>query len=203
MKEIWNKRYSDENYVYGVEPNNFFREQLLKLTPGKILLPAEGEGRNAVFAAKNGWQVEAFDISEIAGEKAMNLAKDNNVIINYSIGELSSLAYLQGSFDAVGLIFAHVTAKLRSENHKKMITLLKKGGVVIIEGFSTKHIGFQKQNPGVGGPKDLDFLYTKEEIAADFSGFEVLLLEEKVIELNEGLYHIGTGSVIRFVGRKT
>lgn len=46
--------------AYGTEPNAFFKAQLDQLTPGRLLLPAEGEGRNAVYAAKKGWEVAAF-----------------------------------------------------------------------------------------------------------------------------------------------
>lgn len=68
MKDFWNERYSHEKLAYGAEPNEFFRNQLQHLRPGKLLVPAEGEGRNAVYAAQQGWQVTAFDFSE-AGYK--------------------------------------------------------------------------------------------------------------------------------------
>ncbi len=74
-KEMWNKRYARTDFVYDTVPNEFFKQQLLKLTPGKILLPAEGEGRNAVFAAKKGWKVDAFDSSIEALKKAEKWAK--------------------------------------------------------------------------------------------------------------------------------
>ncbi len=79
MKEIWNKIYSQENFVYGIEPNNFFKEFVDKIEPGKILLPGEGEGRNTVYAASKNWDVTAFDFSEIARNKALKLAQKNNV----------------------------------------------------------------------------------------------------------------------------
>lgn len=53
MKEMWDKRYGNTEYAYGEEPNAFFKKTLDKLDlKGSILLPAEGEGRNAVYAAK-------------------------------------------------------------------------------------------------------------------------------------------------------
>ena len=82
MKEFWNERYYENGYAYGEEANIFFKEELLKLKPGNILLPAEGEGRNAVFAAKQGWEVEAFDISDVGKEKAIQLARKNGVNIS-------------------------------------------------------------------------------------------------------------------------
>ena len=77
----WNDRYSKEEFAYGEEPNNYLKEQLTKLTVGRILFPAEGEGRNAVYAAKLGWTVSAFDISNEGKLKTLKLAEKNNVMI--------------------------------------------------------------------------------------------------------------------------
>ena len=84
----WNDRYSNEEFAYGEEPNNYLKEQLEKLNPGTILFPAEGEGRNAVFAAKLGWEVWAFDISAEGKDKAMKLVATNNVAIDYQVRNL-------------------------------------------------------------------------------------------------------------------
>ena len=73
----WNDRYSSEEFAYGTAPNNYLKEQLEKLKTGSILFPAEGEGRNAVFAAKLGWKVSAFDISAEGKNKALKLAEAN------------------------------------------------------------------------------------------------------------------------------
>jgi Tellurite resistance protein TehB len=75
MKDFWNTRYKEESYAYGIEPNAFFKENIDKLVPGKILLPAEGEGRNAVYAARKGWEVTAFDFSDEAKIKTLKLAQ--------------------------------------------------------------------------------------------------------------------------------
>jgi len=80
-KEQWDSRYSEAEYVYGVEPNHYLRNFLEGRPPGKILFPAEGEGRNAVYAALLGWEVEAFDQSEKGREKALRLASRKNVQI--------------------------------------------------------------------------------------------------------------------------
>src|SRR5687768_5721230 len=77
----WNERYSKHEFAYGEQPNNYLKEQLEKLDVGTILFPAEGEGRNAVFAAKLGWTVSAFDISVEGKNKALRLAKTNKVKI--------------------------------------------------------------------------------------------------------------------------
>jgi len=200
--ERWNDRYSNEEFAYGEEPNNFFKKQIEKLTPGTILFPAEGEGRNAVYAAKLGWKVAAFDISEEGKNKALKLAEANNVTIEYKIGELQTLNYRPEQFDAIALIYAHFPAEIKSRLHKTLETYLRKDGIIIFEAFSKKHLEYLAINDKVGGPKDIESLFSIEEIKADFPNYEIIQLEETEIELNEGLFHNGKGSVIRFVGKK-
>ncbi|MDX1604123.1 MAG: SAM-dependent methyltransferase, partial [Salinimicrobium sediminis] len=85
MQEFWNERYQREEYIYGKDPNEYLKAQLKNLTPGRILFPAEGEGRNAVHAAKKGWQVSAFDQSEEGRKKALRLAEAEGVEIDYTV----------------------------------------------------------------------------------------------------------------------
>ena len=198
----WNDRYSTNEFAYGEQPNNYLKEQLTPLDTGTILFPAEGEGRNAVFAAKLGWKVSAFDISTQGKNKAVQLAIHNQVSIDYQVGELQDLNYKAGQFDAIALIYAHFPSSIKSTYHKTLSHYLCKGGLVIFEAFSKKHLHYIAANEKVGGPKEIDMLFSIEEIKADFEDYEIIVLEEKEIELNEGLFHNGLGSVIRCVGRK-
>lgn len=200
--ERWNDRYSTEEFAYGTAPNNYLKETLEKLDPGTILFPAEGEGRNAVFAAKLGWNVSAFDISSEGKNKALKLAQSQNVAIDYQVGELETLNYQAGQFDAIALIYAHFPAEIKSEIHKTLDQYLRKGGYILFEAFSKKHLEYLAINDKVGGPKDIASLFSIEEIQSDFPDYEIITLEEKEIELNEGLFHNGKGSVIRFIGKK-
>ncbi|MFH6958968.1 class I SAM-dependent methyltransferase [Flavobacterium aquidurense] len=198
----WDDRYSSEEFAYGTAPNNYLKEQLEKLESGSILFPAEGEGRNAVFAAKSGWKVAAFDISEEGKNKALKLAESSNITIEYQVGELETLHYQPEQFDAIALIYAHFPAEIKSAIHKTLETYLRKDGMIIFEAFSKKHLEYLAINDKVGGPKDIESLFSIQEIQADFPNYEIIALEEKEIELSEGLFHNGKGSVIRFVGRK-
>jgi len=198
----WNERYSHSEFAYGEAPNNYLREQLGPLAPGKILFPAEGEGRNAVFAARQGWSVSAFDISVEGKRKALQLAATHHVAVDYQVGELEGLHYQPGQFDAIALIYAHFPASIKSQYHRQLSTFLRAGGVVIFEAFSKRHADYVARNEKVGGPREAGMLFSVEEIAADFANYEIIELVEKEIELNEGLFHNGTGSVVRFVGRK-
>jgi hypothetical protein len=202
MKEIWDERYGQVEFAYGEEPNAFLKEQLNGIQLGKALFPAEGEGRNSVYTASLGWEIEAFDLSEEGKQKALKLAALKNVQINYQVGEFQQFNYENESFDLITLIYAHFPAKNKSDYHKELSNYLKKGGLIIFEAFSKNHLEYVSKNPKIGGPKDIDMLFSIEELKSDFSNFDILLLEEKKVELNEGLYHNGVGSVIRFVGRK-
>lgn len=200
--EMWNQRYRSPGYAYGKAPNEFLKAQLLQLPKGRILFPAEGEGRNAVFAAAQGWEAHAFDISEAGRQKAAALAEEQGVPLRYKVGALPELSYQEAQFDAIGLIYAHFPPPIRSAYHRLLATLLKTGGKVLLEAFSKNHLAYRAENPSVGGPPSLPALFSIEEVKQDFPNFEIDLLEEQVVSLNEGNCHVGEGSVIRFVGTK-
>ncbi len=203
MKEMWNKRYAAEAYAYGIAPNVFFREAIEKYRlKGKMLLPAEGEGRNAVYAAKNGLDVTAFDISKEGRKKALKLASKENVTINYELGEFFDLDVVNHQYDSAALIFAHFPPPLLSKYYKKVGELIRPGGMMILEGFSKNNLKLREQNPNIGGPDKIEMLFSKESIQEDFPDFEIIQLEEVKVELAEGDFHNGTGCLIRFIGRK-
>ncbi|MEE9438854.1 MAG: class I SAM-dependent methyltransferase [Saprospiraceae bacterium] len=194
MKEFWDKRYGEKEMAYGEEPNNFFATQISKLQTGNLLLPAEGEGRNAIYSAKLGWDVYAFDISIEGKIKAELMALKSNVVIDYKVGGFDKVIYEKNSFDCIGLIFAHFPKHLKSEYHKRLDVYLKKDGIVILEGFSKKQLEYNSKNPKAGGPKNVDMLFSIEEIKQDFGNYEIIELSENEIILNEGAYHNGKES---------
>jgi 2-polyprenyl-3-methyl-5-hydroxy-6-metoxy-1,4-benzoquinol methylase len=198
MKKFWDERYSQEEMIYGNEPNEFFREQIQNLKPGKILLPAEGEGRNAVYAATQGWDVHAFDFSDAGRTKALKLASKLGVSIDYQLSAAEDFNCPPNSLDAVALIYVHFPPVIRLAFHAKIIHWLKPGGKVILEAFHPE----QLEGYPSGGPKDKTLLYTADMLKQDFEGLTINLLEEKEIELSEGTYHLGKGYVTRMVATK-
>jgi SAM-dependent methyltransferase len=196
--DFWNERYSSEEYVYGENPNHFLKEQLEKITvPGKLLLPGEGEGRNAVYAAKLGWEVEAYDQSTTGKLKAIILADKNNVKINYHIEDLLEFTPSKNFYDAVAIIYVHLNTKLRKSFNEKIIEALKPGGKIILELFSKDQLGKTS-----GGPQDLEMLYSIDEIEKDFGSLKAVILKKEIINVDEGEKHKGEASVVRFVGEK-
>ena len=199
---MWNDRYREKSYAYGISPNQYLKAQLDQLPAGKVLLAAEGEGRNAVYAAIQGWTVSAFDISIEGKNKAMQLAKANETHIDYKVGPLTELNYQVGEFDVVALIYAHFPPSIRSEYHSHLSSLVKKGGKIILEAFGKNHLPYRSQNEKVGGPNGQAFLISIDEIRTDFKEYEIIELTEKEVVLSEGTYHNGVGSVTRFIGVK-
>ncbi|AFN74190.1 SAM-dependent methyltransferase [Melioribacter roseus P3M-2] len=197
MKDLWDKRFSSDEYIYGIEPNEFFKSQLDKLTPGRLLLLGEGEGRNAVYAAALGWKVDAVDFSQSGKIKAERLAAEKKVTINYIVHDLSDYQPEPESYDAAGLFFLHLEEDLRKEVHKKAIDALKKGGRLIMEAFEKEQLEYDS-----GGPKNLSLLYSLEDIAEDFIDLDFEYFAKEIVELNEGKGHGGKASVIRFTGIK-
>ena len=197
MKKFWDLRYSQPEYAYGKEPNRYFEYILSNLKPGKILLPAEGEGRNAVFAAENGWKVTAVDFSTKARDKALNYADERNVTMNYLISDVEKYAFPENEYDVAALIYAHFPPQCRTNIHRSVIKSIKPGGTLIVEAFSKKQI-----NNNTGGPREVNLLYDLEELLYDFKGLVIGVAAETEIELSEGIYHKGRADVIRILAKK-
>ncbi|TDE13301.1 MULTISPECIES: class I SAM-dependent methyltransferase [Dyadobacter] len=198
MNQFWDERYGSDEYIYGTMPNLWFKQNLGILRPGSLLLPAEGEGRNAVFAATQGWNVTAFDTSEVAKKKALLLAGNKKVSIDYRVGVLEDVVPRNERYDCIALIYAHLPSREWSLFAEYLITLLNPGGKIIFEGFSKQQLEYQERYQS-GGPKDIDFLFSKEEIESGFKELTITYLRQEEIVLKEGNYHQGKASVIRML----
>lgn len=197
MSLFWDERYSTTEFAYGTVPNQFLKAWLQHLSPGKILLPGEGEGRNAVYAAELGWNVHAYDSSKVAARKAAELSGSKNVTIHYKVADIKEIPYSENEFNCVAVIFLHLTPEERVFFHKKMLGLLKPGGLLLLEGFSKNQL-----ERNTGGPKNINLLYSAEELQADFSTASKCVVEETEAGLNEGRYHQGTASLVRVIAVK-
>jgi SAM-dependent methyltransferase len=196
MKDFWDQRYAEADFAYGQVPNAFFKEELDILPTGSVLLPAEGEGRNAVYALKKGWDVQAFDYSTSAMKKAMEFAHEKQLTLAYEVTDVLSFSSNK-KYDALALCYAHFLTDIRKEAHQHLLQFLKPNGTVIFEAFAKSQLG----NPS-GGPKNLDMLFSIDEVKNEFEGIAFNHLIETEIVLNEGKYHQGDAAVLRFTGKK-
>ncbi len=196
MQEFWDQRFDTKDYVYGKSPDSFFREFIDGSSPGSLLLPADGEGRNSVYAALKGWDVVAFDFSQQARNKAKELASEYNVEIDYSISSIENYS-TDKKFDLIAIIFLHLPPSVRRDMHRKLIKYLKPGGYFLIEAFSKK-----QWNYNTGGPRNIDLLYDGQELIEDLQSMDITYYKEIQKELDEGYYHQGVSEVIQLIARR-
>jgi len=196
-KEMWNQKFDGDEYMYTKEPNSFLKENIDKLNGTKeILFLGEGEGRNAIYAAKLGHNVTALDASDVGIAKTQRLAQENAVNVS-TICEDLELHTIEGSYDFVMSSYMHVAEPLRTKAFQNAMDVLEDGGIFVGEFFSQKQM---KRDSG--GPKNLDFLYSLDSLQEIFKKYNIELLEEFEIELDEGKHHSGVADVIRVVVSK-
>jgi len=193
----FDQRYSDSDYVYGTSPNDFLREVAPKIARGRVLCLGEGEGRNAVFLAKGGWEVVALDVSEVGLRKARELAAQNGVSIETVVADLSNFLWPEDEYEAVVSIWCHVPSLLRAFVNQGARRALKSGGAFVLEAYSPAQLTFD-----TGGPRDADMLVEVAELQHQFAGFSIEIARELEREVVEGKYHTGRAAVTQFVARK-
>jgi SAM-dependent methyltransferase len=196
MKEFWNQRYTENEWVYGQAPNQFFKRFVDSHKPGTLLVPADGEGRNGVYAATKGWRVDAFDFSEVARNKALAFAKSKKVNINYDLKNIADFKAGK-KYDVVALSYIHLPEKQRKKFHKEIYESIKPGGYLMLEAFAKEQLQFNS-----GGPLDESLLYDSPSLCSDFPFLHMITCEQAEVELNEGPYHKGKASLIRMIGQR-
>jgi len=194
---FWDQRFSTPEFVYGLKPNPYFEHHLSQLEPGHLLLPAEGEGRHALHALENGWEVSAFDDSHIARTKAMSMIHEAGHEVNYLLDDVENVILPEDYFDMVAQIYLHVSPADRRRYHHKLLRSLVPGGYYLFVGFSKKQLGLTS-----GGPRDLTMLLNRQELEADFAGLSTFEIHEHHVELDEGPYHQGEAHLITLFGQK-
>lgn len=194
---MWDQRYNVDEYVYGTKPNDFLKDNIEHLPTGKILSVAEGEGRNAVFLAKQGYTVTAVDASIIGLKKTEKLAKDNDVEIELIHADLTHFDFGVEQWHGVVSIFCPLPSAIRQSMYEKIQTALKPQGVFLIEAYTPKQV-----NLDTGGGKDPDVMQTKDSLQLELKGLKFQLLQELERKVIEGTFHSGLGSVVQGIGMK-
>lgn len=197
---VWNELFNVPDYVFGTEPNTYLTEQKRYLKAGdKALLVADGEGRNSVWCARQGLDVDAFDLSEKAVEKARKLARDAQVSVNYSVAGIDDWKWVPDRYDVVVVIFAQfATPNMRTRLFANCIRTLKPGGVLILQGYTPKQLEFK-----TGGPPLREHLYTEALLRDSFRSLTLCELTCYDAFIREGARHTGMSALIGMVARKS
>jgi SAM-dependent methyltransferase len=199
---MWDERYNAEGYAYGTEPNSFLVEAAGRLPRGgRILSLAEGEGRNAVYLARQGWQVTAVDGSRVGLDKGRRLAELHGVSVNWVHADLAdfALAAPEGGAGWHGIvsIFCPLPSALRRRIHAQVEAALAPGGVFLLEAYTPAQAG-----RGTGGGNDRDTMQTAQSLRDELPGLRFEHLQELEREVIEGRFHTGAGAVVQAVAVK-
>ena len=197
-KEVWDKSFSDTDFVYG-ESENVFINRMSSILPeqSKVGCFAEGEGRNAVYLAKLGHEVTAYDQSMIGLEKAKVLAGSNTVHVETVAMDLTKEKVKPNQYDAAIMVFGHVPKKDQLFFMENMMNSVKPGGYIIFEVYSEAQLEYQ-----TGGPKSVELLYDPVDVLNWISDYKCIHFYYGEAVRNEGKKHIGLGHVIQVVLKK-
>ncbi len=198
-RETWDKRFSTPDYIFGTAPNVWLAAHADLLQPGmRVLAVADGEGRNSVWMAQRGLQVDAFDISPVGVEKAKHLANAAGVQVNYQVASVEDFAWKVGDYDAVVAIFIQFAdPDTRATLFRQMKSALRPDGLLLLQGYTPKQLDYK-----TGGPPNLDHLYTEELLRDAFGDLDIIELRSYEDVLTEGSQHSGQSAVVGLVARK-
>jgi 2-polyprenyl-3-methyl-5-hydroxy-6-metoxy-1,4-benzoquinol methylase len=195
----WDSRYNSDEYIFGKEPNRWLHQHSSVLPDsGRVLCVADGEGRNSVWLASRGLEIDAFDVSNTGVEKARRLAAEKNVTVSYAIADCDSFAWNEDSYDAVVAIFIQFAdPAMRARLFNNIINSLKPGGVVLLQGYTPKQLNYR-----TGGPPEVSHLYTPEMLRTAFAHLRLSELTEYEEVMQEGSRHHGLSALIGMVAHK-
>ena len=195
----WNQRYAGAEHLFGTEPNAWLLEHHRELPPGgRILCVADGEGRNSVWLARQGFTVDAFDVSDRAVDKARAFASAQGAAVNFAVADVDRFAWAESAYDGVAAIFVQFAdPPLRTRLFERIVRSLKPGGVLILQGYTPKQLEYR-----TGGPSVLSHLYTQDLLRAAFADLSIIELREYEAEIQEGQGHSGRSALIGLVARR-
>lgn len=197
--QTWNRRYDSADFLFGKQPNEWLREQAHALPPaGRVLCVADGEGRNSVWLARQGFQVDAFDVADRAVDKARAFAQSEGVSVNFAVADCDGFVWPQAAYDGVAAIFVQFAdPPMRARLFERIVSSLKPGGVLILQGYTPKQLEYR-----TGGPPILSHLYTRDLLVSAFADLSIIELREYEAEVREGQGHRGLSALVGLVARR-
>ncbi|HEY6533588.1 MAG TPA: class I SAM-dependent methyltransferase [Acidimicrobiales bacterium] len=175
----WNARYDTDELIWKGDPNQFLPVELADLHPGRALDLACGEGRNAVWLARNGWTVTGVDFADIGLGKATALAAEHGAAVTWVSADVTSWEPTD-AFDLVVVFYLQLPADERRLALRTAIRALAPGGTFLLVCHDLLNI-----DEGVGGPQDPVVLTTAEAVVDDLAHVELELDIELVTERAE------------------
>lgn len=161
----WDERYTSAELVWGAPPNEIVVELATSLPRGRAVDLGCGEGRNALWLATRGWQVEGVDFSAVALEKAASTARDAPTAVrerlSWTCGDVLDAPLGQG-LDLALIVYIHLPADERARLLRRVQDALAPGGALLMLGHHSRNLA-----EGVGGPQDPAILFSPEDVVAE------------------------------------
>lgn len=199
MLNVWDQRYDREDYLFGTRPSLFIERHAPKLASGsRILLPADGEGRNSVYLAGLGHKVTATDSSRVALQKARALAATQRVRVDVQLAPIQDYDWPVEAFDAViGVFIQFAPPDQRTSMFEGMKRATRPGGLVMLHGYTPEQL-----NHRTGGPSQIENLYTEDLLKEAFRDFRIDVLVTYEAVLDEGEGHKGQSALVDLIAVK-
>lgn len=194
---IWDERYDVDEYIYGTEPNDFLREMCQRIPKGRVLCLADGEGRNSVFLAEQGYDVTAVDASSVGIEKGRRLAAERGVTVESIHADLAEFDIAANTWQGVVSIFAHIPPEARKRIHRQVVEGLVPGGVLVLEAYTPQQLAL-----GTGGPKVPELTMDLHRLYPELDGLDFEVAREFERDVVEGNFHTGRGAVVQVLAIK-
>ncbi|MEU5842199.1 class I SAM-dependent methyltransferase [Rhodococcus sp. NPDC047139] len=181
----WDEKYAASDLVWGAPPNPVIVEHVASLPHGRALDLGCGEGRHSLWLATRGWEVVGVDFSEVALDKARQIAAQapsrSRDRLRYVRGDVTADSF-GGEYDLILSVFLHFSPPQRKALLERAIHSLKPEGILIF-------LGHDAINPeqGVGGPQDKEILYTPDDLVTEIDGrLEIVAAERRYRETDSG-----------------
>ncbi len=182
-RDLWNDRYAEKGALWGARPNQFVVDRIRGMTPRRVLDLGSGQGRNAIWLARQGHQVTAVDISDVATAQAGEQAVAAGVEVSFEAADLQSWEPPEAAFDLVVLAYVQAPKPIRKRVHATAARALVVGGQVLVVAHHPDN-----REHGVGGPPVPEIRFAEADLEDDFPGFEI-------VENNRVLRRVDTGTV--------
>lgn len=195
----WDGRYAGADYLFGTDPNRFLAACSHLLHEGdRALCIADGEGRNSVWLAGQGLEVDAFDVSPVGVAKARRLAESRGVTVRFEVASTESWNWPTDAYDVVAAIFIQFAPQeMRRRIFSRVARALRPGGLLLLEGYRTEQLAY-----GTGGPPVADQMYSEGQLRDELSALSIERMESYDAVVDEGLAHAGLSALIDVVARR-
>ncbi|MET9674602.1 class I SAM-dependent methyltransferase [Streptomyces sp. NPDC006482] len=173
VRADWDSRYADRQQLWSGRPNGALVVEVAGLTPGRVLDVGCGEGADAVWLARGGWDVTALEVSGVALERAAGHARDAGTTVRWVHAALTEAGLPPASFD---LVSAQYPALLRTPDaaaERALLSVVAPGGVLLL----VHHAGMDTRPTDESGFDPADYVWPSMVAA--------LLDDDWVVEVDE------------------